>query len=309
MKKPIIILSFVLLILLVGCTQSEETKEKLARTAIFELDETICEEISAVVDYKTMDADFKSDLFKSSVAISGRDYRTECFNVIAVRKLDEKICERIPIGDRDFCVEVLALKKDNISICNMLSGMDKAYCLSTVVRIRLKPDEKVCEQIGEIELTGRYANSEESLIKMLMKIKDNCLMVVGGIKQDIEMCNTIASNDSRIACIAIVKGDVETCKNAKFKYSSDKDECMTIMALVKDDKEICREISSHSTASSCFKESRIQKVKSCENIKPESEKNKCITEIAVIEGDTNLCGQIKDYDSEKECKVTVTSEQ
>ena len=193
----------------------------------------------------------------------------ECFEKVAIRKNDYKLCEKIPTPKtlsmpwegRNHCYQMIAVNTNDPSICENIENLegeedyDRNYCkaiasrdISFCDKIVIEDLKKYCNRnllMDTTAKTGDVSICEELGVEHI-GYKLSCLTKVALFSGDESICDSIPANEvlankvAHIECKAMVRGDPTVCETLESVVN--KDNCFNKVAFVKQDISICDKI-------------------------------------------------------------------
>ena len=222
-----------------------------------------------------------------------------CIGGVAEIKGDVNLCKGIdnPVF-RNLCIIRVAGANGEISLCEMIddkSSLDK--CVKAVAKKTL--DARLCEKIsGNIDTWRQECIMEVSMMK-------SDITLCGGLKTD-----TRAGKDKMIKCLENISSTIlsaSECNSVKDESIRDYN-CLTPLALKKEEPKICMEIKDESRLISCITKVAVEKgdAQVCtayelpkNSMRGSYGKNDCIIAVAEKTGEKSVCGLIIDNKNAK----------
>jgi hypothetical protein len=201
----------------------------------------------------------------------------DCFEKIALRTNNYRICEEIPAPIkspvRNYCYFTVAVKTRNQSLCENIENLgtyadiDKNYCRALASR-----DISLCKEVSSDDFKG-YCNINllmdtaaktgnlticEQLGIEHIEYKNSCYIKVALFSNDERICDYIPTDESlanriaNIECKAMVRENSSVCE--VLDNVVDRDNCFSKVAYVKQDISICDKIERYFIKQECVEE-------------------------------------------------------
>lgn len=303
----ILILSFLAVFILSGCTNGEEGVSDSDRQAVencnsllnidYDAGVRCVEKIGSQIKEIT-NCDKLQNIEDPSFPQSGQiDFKSTCKIKVATYKKDSTLCEHIASSTKEstegmkrWCAQQVAFAKGNIGYCDTLKGegfadepgvvlfgkenqaREAEILLCKLEFAIYQKDPEVCSQIAS---SSKDTFSEQELLG----IKNTCLIRVAAAKDDILVCEKVQSENGEVG-----KGTMEF------------DGCINIIAVARKDEDLCDQISLGKVRDRCFQTIAVANLDPslCKQM---SEEGVCYFWIARRKGDWKVCEQASEPDS------------
>jgi hypothetical protein len=200
------------------------------------------------------------------------DILSPCKDILATEKKDE-------------CIKNIAVERDDIDLCGLLPISETGItseCYRGIIFNGRRTDEGLCKK--------QYKDYGNAWLDLPLKA---CIFEVAVNNDDLNACKQGGPYTSSWWCyagIAIKRNDPTICK--MFSGSVyDSADCLTDLALKKDNLEYCKEREYEFEREECISSIAIQRndEKLCDTLSRLDSRVNCLTGIAVKRGDLEMC--------------------